>query len=48
LLALNGWQLLQFVRRAGSDWEQEEESRAPWERDGDWWKRGGSDNSWRD
>jgi Zn-dependent protease len=47
VLALSSWQLLQFIRRAGSDWEEQEpEPRAPWERDADWWKRG--DDSWRD
>ena len=49
LLAFNSWQILQFVRRVGSDWDQqEEEPRAPWERDADWWKRDSRDNSWRD
>ena len=47
LLALNSWQLSQFVRSAGPDWEEhEQEPPVPWERDADWWKRG--DNSWRE
>jgi membrane-associated protease RseP (regulator of RpoE activity) len=47
LLAFNSYQLLQFIRRGGLDW-QEEEPRAPWERDADWWKHGDGDNAWRD
>ena len=40
LFAFNSWQLLQFVRRAGPDWNDfEEENREPWEQDADWWKR---------
>lgn len=47
LLALSSWQLLQFIQRAGLDWEeQEHERREPWEQDPDWWKKG--DTSWRD
>lgn len=47
LLALANWQFLQFIRRAGPDWDRtEEEPRAPWEQDADWWKRG--ENPWRD
>lgn len=47
LLALTSWQLLQVVRRHGPDWERgEEEPRAPWEQDADWWKSGR--NPWDD
>ncbi len=47
ILAVQSWQLLQFLKRAGPDWDaQEREPRAPWEQDADWWKRG--DNPWRD
>lgn len=47
ILALQSWQLLQFLKRAGPDWdEHEREPRAPWEQDADWWKRG--ENPWRD
>jgi stage IV sporulation protein FB len=47
ILALQSWQLLRFIKRAGPDWdEQEREPRAPWEQDADWWKRG--ENPWRD
>lgn len=43
ILAIGSWQLLQFIRRAGPDWERtEDEPRAPWEQDADWWKRGES------
>jgi hypothetical protein len=45
LLAWNSWQLLQFIRRGGLEYEQEE-SLLPWERDADWGKQGG--NSWGD
>jgi stage IV sporulation protein FB len=42
LLAVSGWQILQLVRRSAYDWEErEQEPRAPWEQDADWWKRGG-------
>jgi stage IV sporulation protein FB len=43
ILALTSGQLLHFLRRAGPDWEeqQEPEPRQPWEQDPDWWKRGG-------
>ncbi|MFO0966475.1 MAG: M50 family metallopeptidase [Gemmataceae bacterium] len=41
LLALSNWQLLRFLQRAGSEWEEHNEPRAPWEQDPDWWKRGG-------
>jgi stage IV sporulation protein FB len=41
LLAYNSWQLLQFVKRAGPDWdEREKEPLEPWQQDADWWKRG--------
>ncbi|MCI0681938.1 MAG: site-2 protease family protein [Gemmataceae bacterium] len=47
LVAIGNWQLLQFIRRAGPDWDRgEDEPRAPWEQDADWWKRG--DSPWRD
>lgn len=47
LLAVGSWQLLRFIRRAGPDWDRtEEEPRAPWEQDADWWKRG--QNPWQD
>ncbi len=47
LLALTSWQLLQVVRRVGPDWEHEDqEPRAPWEQDADWWKAGR--NPWED
>ena len=47
LLAVSSWQLLRFIRLAGSDWEQSEpEPLQPWERDADWWKQG--NNPWRD
>ena len=42
LLAFQSWQLLRFIRMAGPDWDQEDQQpRAPWEQDPDWWKRGG-------
>ncbi len=43
LLAFQSWQLLRFIRLAGPDWDQQEDQqpRAPWEQDPDWWKRGG-------
>ena len=42
LLAAGSWQLLQHVRRVGPNWENpDEEPRAPWEQDADWWKQGG-------
>ncbi|MBI3410787.1 MAG: site-2 protease family protein [Planctomycetes bacterium] len=47
LLAFSSWQFLQFQRRGGFDWEDQEDApRAPWEQDADWWKKG--DNPWRD
>jgi len=47
ILAVGSWQLLQFIRRAGPDWDRtEDEPRAPWEQDADWWKRG--EDPWRD
>ncbi len=47
ILAYSGWQLLKAIGQGALDWEnQENEPRAPWERDADWWKRG--DNSWQD
>src|SRR5207237_6639106 len=37
IFAFTSWQLLQFVRRVGPDWDEEEERpRAPWQRDADW------------
>jgi stage IV sporulation protein FB len=45
IFALVSWQLLRHIRMAGLDWEdQEDEPRAPWEQDADWWKRGS--NPW--
>lgn len=42
LMAFQSWQLLRFIRLAGPDWDQEDQQpRAPWEQDPDWWKRGG-------
>jgi Zn-dependent protease len=47
LLALQSWQLLQAIRYAGRDWDGgEQQPRAPWEQDADWWKRG--DRPWDD
>lgn len=47
ILAFVNWQVLQLIRRAGLDWDEpDNEPRAPWEQDADWWKRGGS--PWRD
>ncbi len=47
ILAYSSWQLLQAIGRGALEWEnQENEPRAPWEQDADWWKRG--DNSWQD
>ncbi len=47
LLAAGSWQLLRHVRRVGPNWDQQdEEPRAPWEQDADWWKHGGG--AWRD
>jgi Zn-dependent protease len=40
LLAVQNWQLLRVIRFVGQDWDRDEqEPRAPWERDADWWKR---------
>jgi Zn-dependent protease len=42
LLAFQSGQLLRIINLTGGlDWEQEEEPRQPWERDPDWWKKGG-------
>jgi hypothetical protein len=41
LLAFQSWQILKAIRHAGPDWDQEEQPRQPWERDPDWWKKGG-------
>ncbi|MCS7045059.1 MAG: site-2 protease family protein [Gemmataceae bacterium] len=47
LLALTSWQVLQHLRRWGGDWAAEDdEPRAPWEQDADWWKHGG--RPWND
>jgi Zn-dependent protease len=47
LLALQSWQLLRFIRLAGSDWDGgEQQPRAPWEQDADWWKHG--NQPWND
>jgi hypothetical protein len=46
--AYGSYQLLQLIRMTGRSegFEEDEQPRAPWEQDADWWKSGRS--PWRD